>query len=86
MDEEEKCKIEQPRINLRTQNFGGQGIGIDLGPIALGMQKVIIEKVANGFIITVGCKTFVAETWAAVAGGLAEYWEDPMKAERKYSK
>ena len=82
---EDECRVGQTKLNQGTINCGGsQNIG--LGPFTVGVQIVTIQKVANGFIITVGCKTFVAETWAAVAGGLAEYWEDPMKAERKYSK
>jgi hypothetical protein len=48
-------------------------------------QEVVISKVANGFVIRIGCKTFVAKSWAEVAGGLGEYWENPTQAEKKYS-
>ena len=43
-----------------------------------------IRKVANGFILQVGCQTFVSRTWEEASVGLAEYWKDPVAAERKY--
>ena len=49
-------------------------------------QKVRIEKVDNGFIVRVGCKTFVSESWDKAQKGLAEYWKDPAKAEKKWCK
>jgi len=49
-------------------------------------QLVTIEKVTNGFIIRVGCKTFVGTNWTEVAAGLAIYWDEPAKAERMYCK
>uniref|UniRef100_A0A6H1ZPM9 Uncharacterized protein n=1 Tax=viral metagenome TaxID=1070528 RepID=A0A6H1ZPM9_9ZZZZ len=49
-------------------------------------QLVTIEKVTNGFIIRVGCKTFVGTNWTGVATGLAIYWDEPAKAERMYCK
>ena len=59
-----------------------------VGPETAGENPffdVIIQKVANGFIIRVGCKTFIAKTWVEASTGLAEYWENPQKAEKKYS-
>jgi len=47
--------------------------------------KAIISKVENGFTIKVGCKTFVSESWIKASKALAEYWDDPEKAERKYA-
>ena len=47
-------------------------------------RDVTITKVANGFIVHVGCKTFVASTWAQVSDGLIDYWDDPATAEKKY--
>ena len=49
-------------------------------------QGAEIRKVANGFIITVGCKTFVSKDWGEVATGLGEYWENPTVAEKKFCK
>ena len=48
-------------------------------------REIHITKVANGFIINIGCKTFIAKTWLEASTGLAEYWIDPMQAEKKYT-
>lgn len=48
--------------------------------------EVIIRKAENGFIVQVGCKTFVAKTWAEASGGLANYFKDPTAARKKYCK
>jgi len=63
--------------------------GAALGTNRLGVgepvwRAVIINKVANGFIVHVGCKIFVANTWAQVSDGLIDYWDDPETAEKKY--
>ncbi len=47
-------------------------------------REVRITKVTNGFIVSVGCKTFVAHSWQSVACALGEYWENPDKAQKKY--
>ena len=60
----------------------------DLQPLTAATRKyqdVNIRKVTNGFIVTVGCKTFVSLSWAYIAEALKEYWTDPTKAEQKYS-
>lgn len=49
-------------------------------------REVKICRVANGFIITAGCKTFVSKNWDEVAMGLGEYWENPAVAEKKFCK
>jgi len=51
-----------------------------------GYRQVKIDKVANGFIVEIGCKKFVAEKWDLLANKLAEYWDDPVAAEKKYAK
>ena len=49
-------------------------------------HPVTIKKVNNGFIVEVGCKTFVSVRWQDVASALANYWTDPNEAEKMYSK
>jgi len=49
-------------------------------------RQVKIDKVANGFVIEIGCKKFVAEKWDDLAKKLGEYWKDPTAAEKKYCK
>ena len=47
-------------------------------------RDVNIKKVANGFIVNIGCQTFVTKTWLEASTGLAEYWTDPVAAEKKF--
>ncbi len=49
-------------------------------------HEVKIEKVTNGFIVKIGCKTFVATSWHDLSKKLGEYWADPKAAEKKYVK
>lgn len=51
-----------------------------------GYRPVKIERVANGFVIEIGCKKFVAEKWDDLAKKLGDYWKDPIAAEKKYCK
>jgi len=47
-------------------------------------REVNIRKVANGFIVIIGCQTFVTKTWVEASEGLAEYYTDPVAAEKKF--
>ncbi len=47
--------------------------------------QAIIKKVANGFVLEIGCSTFVAKTWTEAVTGLEEYWSDPEAARTKYT-
>jgi len=49
-----------------------------------GGYKVFIRKVENGFIVEIGCKTFVANTWSKASEGLELYFKDPDAAWKKY--
>jgi hypothetical protein len=53
--------------------------------VAPAWYDVQIKKVSNGFIAQVGCKTFVAKTWAELAAALSIYWKDPQKARRMFA-
>ena len=55
-----------------------------LAPTAVLETSVRISKVSNGFIIMIGCKTFVMRTWKEVNEGLTLYWKDPNAARMKY--
>jgi hypothetical protein len=56
------------------------------GPETTAWHQVKIDKVANGFVVEIGCKKFVAEKWEDLAKKLAEYWKDPVAAQKKYVK
>lgn len=47
-------------------------------------RDVQIKRVANGFVLNIGCQTFVAKTWDDASDGLRDYWKDPVAAEKKY--
>ena len=47
-------------------------------------MEVRINRVENGFIVHVGCKTFVAHTWDEVSDGLYLFYEDPRAAYDKF--
>lgn len=51
-------------------------------------EEIMIKKTNGdgGFIVEVGCKTFVAKTEKELFKGLSEYWADPEKAEKKHVK
>jgi hypothetical protein len=70
-------------MDAGTQAVPCNSIGVD-APMYNEAREVQIVKVANGFVCRVGCKTFVAKTWAELSKCLAEYWKDPRKAEKKY--
>jgi hypothetical protein len=52
--------------------------------LANPFREVLIRKVANGFILSIGCQTFVAKTWDEAADGLRDYYKNPREAEKKY--
>jgi hypothetical protein len=56
------------------------------GPETTACHQVKIDKVVNGFVVEIGCKKFVAEKWEDLAKKLAEYWKDPVAAQKKYVK
>ncbi len=72
-------------VNFRESNMGAPTPNVIPAPVDLP-KSCTIEKVANGFIIVVGCKTLVAKTWDEAARGLGEYWDNPAEAEKKYCK
>jgi hypothetical protein len=53
--------------------------------VTAGFPEVIVRRVANGFVLVIGCQTFVAKTWGEAAEGLADYWKDPDAVRKKYT-
>ncbi len=59
-------------------------------PTPLGMarknewREVGILKVENGYVVHVGCKTFVFEKWVDAIQTISDYWNNPKAAEKKY--
>jgi hypothetical protein len=72
-------------------NMFGQlapSIGLDWGAGTWknAWHEVKITKAHNGWIVKVGCISFVETDWNKICKALKEYWDDPVKAEKKYYK
>ena len=48
------------------------------------MREITIKKVANGFIVVVGCQTFVFEKAESVAVEFLRYAANPYQIEKEY--
>jgi hypothetical protein len=60
---------------------------MDNVPVMAGvLNDVSISRVENGFIIRVGCKTFISHSWEEVSAGLGMYFTDPVRAQKVYCK
>jgi hypothetical protein len=75
---EEACDPREPRITSTRGETPPSRVPT--------RERAVIRSVENGFILEIGCKTFVAKTWKEASDGLGEYWDDPIKAEKKFSK
>jgi hypothetical protein len=73
---------ESPYIGVYPQD----PLGTMAIPGRTKFHQVKIDRVANGFVIEIGCKKFVAEKWDDLAKKLGDYWKDPIAAEKKYCK
>lgn len=76
------CCEERPRLENRAECSVPQST---LEGVPDNCYDAEIKKVANGFVIKVGCKTFVAKNWQETSDGLSEYWKNPREAEKKYT-
>ena len=84
MYEETVCEERQKsrrEPTLKTLVGSGQG---GIPPSSRWPNKVVITKVSNGFIVKIGCQTFVGMDWDDVSNGLDLYWVHPEKAEQLY--
>ena len=82
----EETACEDRQGTRREPNIG---ILVDGGPPAPGNRwpkDITISKVANGFIVHIGCKTLVGKDWGEVSNGLDLYWVHPEEAEKLYCK
>jgi capsule polysaccharide export protein KpsC/LpsZ len=64
---------------------GNPGISFQATPIAENHDVQIIS-VENGFMVRIGCKTFVETDFKKVCDGLALYFKDRPAAMKKYLK
>lgn len=64
--------------------IGSQWTGFVAAEPTKNSHGVSINKVENGFLIAVGCKTFVAKTFEELSEGLALYYKNPKAAQERY--
>jgi len=76
-------KIFKPKQKQKEENMDDSN---DTFYGKTGIQAVKIIKCNNGWIVTIGCATFVTECRKKMFEALSEYWDDPVKAEKKYYK
>lgn len=66
----------------RNPNYGENEMPVSMHST---YYDVTITKVTNGFIVRVGCMTFVDKDWKTISIKLGEYWKDPVAAREKYA-
>ena len=71
---EERCQ--EPSIGIGAQNIPCQAIQT--------AQEVKIQKVLNGYILKIGCKTVVFEQKNQMLLELARYYDNPQAVEKEY--
>jgi hypothetical protein len=78
-------------VSDRTEAVGRE-YESEPGPIPIDMNDklaqydVTIKHVHNGFIVSVGCQTFVFESFDKLAKYMAIYYDDPSEVEDKHRK
>jgi hypothetical protein len=75
-DEEMKCSEEYPVRNTPIPN--------PVEEIRIADYEVSIRQVNNGFLVNVGCQTFVFEKFETASKYMAMYFENPSETTRKH--
>jgi hypothetical protein len=83
---EESTLVEEPALEAydREEDCGPMPV-VDMND-KLAQYDVTIKHVHNGFIVSVGCQTFVFESFDKLAKYMAIYYDDPSEVEDKHRK
>jgi hypothetical protein len=83
---EESIMVEEPALEAydREEDCGPMPV-VDMND-KLAQYDVTIKHVHNGFIVSVGCQTFVFESFDKLAKYMAIYYDDPSEVEDKHRK
>jgi hypothetical protein len=83
---EESILVEEPALEAydREEDCGPMPV-VDMND-KLAQYDVTIKHVHNGFIVSVGCQTFVFESFDKLAKYMAIYYDDPSEVEDKHRK
>lgn len=49
-------------------------------------QKINGQVIANGYVITIGCRTFITTDIKKALKNIGDYIDDPVKTEEKFAK
>ena len=86
---EESILVEEPALEAYEKEEVCREESIP-GPVdmndKLAQYDVTIKHVHNGFIVSVGCQTFVFESFDKLAKYMAIYYNDPSEVEDKHRK
>lgn len=84
---EEIVQNSLPPERLRNRDMAGSTLRAQpISEPARVHETITINKVSNGFIVRVGCRTLVSMSWHEVNAALEHYWRNPREAEKIYCK
>jgi hypothetical protein len=82
---EESILVEEPALEAYDREEVAPMPVVDMND-RLAQYDVNIKHVHNGFIVSVGCQTFVFESFDKLAKYMAIYYDDPSEVEDKHRK
>jgi hypothetical protein len=83
---EESILVEEPSLEVcDSEEACGPMPVVDMND-KLAQYDVTIKHVHNGFIVSVGCQTFVFESFDKLAKYMAMYYDDPRGTYEKHYK
>jgi hypothetical protein len=83
---EESILVEEPALEAYDREEDCRPMPVVDMNDKLAQYDVTIKHVHNGFIVSVGCQTFVFESFDKLAKYMAIYYDDPREVEDKHRK
>jgi hypothetical protein len=83
---EESILVEEPALEAYDREEDCRPTPVVDMNDKLAQYDVTIKHVHNGFIVSVGCQTFVFESFDKLAKYMAIYYDDPSEVEDKHRK
>jgi len=83
---EESILVEEPALKAYDREEDCRPMPVVDMNDKLAQYDVTIKHVHNGFIVSVGCQTFVFESFDKLAKYMAIYYDNPSEVEDKHRK
>ena len=83
---EESTLVEEPALTAYDREEDCRPMPVVDMNDKLAQYDVTIKHVHNGFIVSVGCQTFVFESFDKLAKYMAIYYDNPSEVEDKHRK